>query len=139
MLYVDRAKKDDLLIDMIRRRKIKRAIVFVKMKYRASRVCDRLGRAGISSNRFMGTNLRQLEPCLEQFKKGKVKVLVATDIAARGIDVDDITDVFNYDLPVEAETCVHRIGRTARAGAEGHAWAFAARMTSTFCETWSVL
>ena len=54
-------------------------------------------------------------------------MLVATDIAARGIDVDDITDVFNYDLPVEAETYVHRIGRTARAGAEGHAWTFCSK------------
>ena len=128
VLYVDRAKKDDLLIDMIRRRKIKRAIVFVKMKYRASRVCDRLGRAGISSEPIHGNKSQAARTrALEQFKKGKVKVLVATDIAARGIDVDDITDVFNYDLPVEAETYVHRIGRTARAGAEGHAWTFCSK------------
>ena len=120
VLYVDRAKKDDLLIDMIRRRKIKRAIVFVKMKYRASRVCDRLGRAGISSEPIHGNKSQAARTrALEQFKKGKVKVLVATDIAARGIDVDDITDVFNYDLPVEAETYVHRIGRTGRAGKSG--------------------
>ncbi len=128
VLYVDRAKKDDLLIDMIRRRKIKRAIVFVKMKYRSNRICDRLGRAGISSEPIHGNKSQAARTrALDQFKRGKIKVLVATDIAARGIDVDDITDVFNYDLPVEAETYVHRIGRTARAGAEGHAWTFCSK------------
>ena len=127
-LYLDTNKKDDLLIDLIRRRKIKKAIVFVKMKYRASRICERLDRAGISSEPIHG-NKSQADRtrALSQFKSGKVKVLVATDIAARGIDVDDITDVFNYDLPVEAETYVHRIGRTARAGAEGHAWTFCSK------------
>ena len=125
---MDRAKKDDLLIDMIRRRKIKRAIVFVKMKYRSNRICDRLGRAGISSEPIHGNKSQAARTrALDQFKRGKIKVLVATDIAARGIDVDDITDVFNYDLPVEAETYVHRIGRTARAGAEGHAWTFCSK------------
>ena len=127
-LYVDRNKKDDLLIDLIRRRKIKKAIVFVKMKYRASRICERLDRAGISSEPIHGNKSQAARTrALSQFKSGKVKVLVATDIAARGIDVDDITDVFNYDLPVEAETYVHRIGRTARAGAEGHAWTFCSK------------
>ena len=64
---------------------------------------------------------------LDNFRRGKVKVLVATDIAARGIDVDGITDVFNYDLPTEAETYIHRIGRTARAGSEGQAWTFCSK------------
>ena len=73
VLYVDRAKKDDLLIDMIRRRKIKRAIVFVKMKYRASRVCDRLGRTGISSEPIHGNKSQAARTrALEQCKKGKV-------------------------------------------------------------------
>jgi len=98
------------------------------MKYRASRICERLDRAGISSEPIHGNKSQAARTrALSQFKSGKVKVLVATDIAARGIDVDDITDVFNYDLPVEAETYVHRIGRTARAGAEGHAWTFCSK------------
>jgi len=128
VLFVDPSKKDDLLIELIRRRKIKRAIVFVKMKYRASRICDRIGRAGISSEQIHGNKSQAARNrALDRFKQGKIKVLVATDIAARGIDVNDITDVFNYDLPVEAETYVHRIGRTARAGAEGHAWSFCSK------------
>ena len=128
VLYVDRSKKDELLIDLIRKRKIKRAIVFAKMKYRASRICEQLDRAGISSAPIHGDKSQAARTrALAEFRTGNIKVLVATDIAARGIDVDNITDVFNYDLPVEAETYVHRIGRTARAGAEGHAWTFCSK------------
>ena len=128
VLYVDRSKKDELLIDLIRKRKIKRAIVFAKMKYRASRICEQLDRAGISSAPIHGDKSQAARTrALGEFRSGNIKVLVATDIAARGIDVDNITDVFNYDLPVEAETYVHRIGRTARAGAEGHAWTFCSK------------
>ena len=128
VLYVDRSKKDELLISMIRKRKIERAIVFVKMKYRASRICEQLDRAGITSAPIHGDKSQSARTlALEKFRGGKIKVLVATDIAARGIDVDNITDVFNYDLPVEAETYVHRIGRTARAGAEGHSWTFCSK------------
>ena len=128
VLYVDRSKKDELLIDLIRKRKIKRAIVFAKMKYRASRICEQLDRAGISSAPIHGDKSQAARTrALGEFRNGNIKVLVATDIAARGIDVDNITDIFNYDLPVEAETYVHRIGRTARAGAEGHAWTFCSK------------
>ena len=128
VLYVDQSKKDELLIDLIRKRKINRAIVFAKMKYRASRICEQLDRAGISSAPIHGDKSQAARTrALAEFRSGKIKVLVATDIAARGIDVDNITDVFNYDVPVEAETYVHRVGRTARAGAEGHAWTFCSK------------
>ncbi len=128
LLYVDRDKKDDLLVSILRDPEVKRAIVFTQMKYKANRVCERLERVGISAAPIHGNKTQAARTrALEQFRKGKVKVLVATDIAARGIDVDGITDVFNYDLPTEAETYIHRIGRTARAGSEGQAWTFCSK------------
>ena len=92
------------------------------MKHLANKVVDRLRRSGIvaaaiHSDKSQTDRIRSLA----EFKRGKVRVLVATDIAARGIDVDGITHVINYSLPNEPETYVHRIGRTARAGAEGDA------------------
>jgi ATP-dependent RNA helicase RhlE len=128
LLYVDRDNKDDLLVSILRDPEVKRAIVFTQMKYKANRVCERLERVGISAAPIHGNKTQAARTrALEQFRKGKVKVLVATDIAARGIDVDGITDVFNYDLPTEAETYIHRIGRTARAGSEGQAWTFCSK------------
>ena len=128
LLYVDRDHKDDLLISILRGPEVGRAIVFTQMKYKANRVCERLERVGISAAPIHGNKTQAARTrALDQFRKGKVKVLVATDIAARGIDVDGITDVFNYDLPTEAETYIHRIGRTARAGSEGQAWTFCSK------------
>ena len=128
LLYVDRDNKDDLLVSILRDPEVKRAIVFTQMKYKANRVCERLERVGISAAPIHGNKTQAARTrALDQFRKGKVKVLVATDIAARGIDVDGITDVFNYDLPTEAETYIHRIGRTARAGSEGQAWTFCSK------------
>ena len=124
MLYVDRAKKDDLLIDMIRRRKIS-AIVFVKMKYRASRVCDRLGRRNFLEP-IHGNKSQALEPVRWSSSKREKSRCWSQPTLPPGIDVDDITDVFNYDLPVEAETYVHRIGRTAGPGLKGTRGHFAA-------------
>jgi ATP-dependent RNA helicase RhlE len=100
-------------------------MVFTQMKHQANKVVDVLNRAGFESaaihgNKSQGARTR----ALDGFKSGKVRVLVATDVAARGIDVDDVTHVINFDLPVEAETYVHRIGRTARAGASGDAVSF---------------
>jgi len=128
LLYVDRDQKDDLLVALLRDPEVGRAIVFTQMKYKANRVCERLERAGISAAPIHGNKTQAARTrALEQFREGRVKVLVATDIAARGIDVDGITDVFNYDLPTEAETYIHRIGRTARAGTEGQAWTFCSK------------
>ena len=128
LLYVDRDHKDDLLISILRGPEVGRAIVFTQMKYKANRVCERLERVGISAAPIHGNKTQSARTkALDNFRRGKVKVLVATDIAARGIDVDGITDVFNYDLPTEAETYIHRIGRTARAGSEGQAWTFCSK------------
>lgn len=128
LLYVDRDHKDDLLVSILRGPEVGRAIVFTQMKYKANRVCERLERVGISAAPIHGNKTQSARTkALDNFRRGKVKVLVATDIAARGIDVDGITDVFNYDLPTEAETYIHRIGRTARAGSEGQAWTFCSK------------
>jgi ATP-dependent RNA helicase RhlE len=100
-------------------------IVFTRTKHGANKVADQLGKNGFKADAIHGNksqNARQR--ALESFREGKVRVLVATDIAARGIDIDDITHVVNFDLPNEPESYVHRIGRTARAGAGGTAIAF---------------
>ena len=102
-----------------------RVIVFTQMKHAANKVCERLQGAGIRASAIHGNKSQGARTAaLTGFKKGDVRVLVATDIAARGIDVDGITHVINYHLPLEAETYIHRIGRTARAGADGDAISF---------------
>ncbi|HWU42552.1 MAG TPA: C-terminal helicase domain-containing protein, partial [Bdellovibrio sp.] len=99
-----------------------RVIVFTRTKHGANRVADTLAKNGIPSEAIHGNksqNARQR--ALENLREGKIHVLVATDIAARGIDIDNITHVINFELPHETESYVHRIGRTARAGAQGMA------------------
>ncbi|HWA30237.1 MAG TPA: DEAD/DEAH box helicase [Rhizomicrobium sp.] len=106
---------------------MKRVIVFTRTKHGANKVADKLGMTGIGADAIHGNksqNARQR--ALESFRSGHIRVLVATDIAARGIDIDDVTHVVNYELPNEPESYVHRIGRTARAGAQGIAIAFCA-------------
>ena len=104
---------------------INRVIAFVQMKHAADKVVRKLMEAGISAVAIHGNKSQGARTqALAGFKNGKIRVLVATDIAARGLDVDDITHVINYDLPHEPETYVHRIGRTARAGASGDAVSF---------------
>ena len=99
-----------------------KAIVFVQRKRVAGLVTHKLQSAGISTAVIHGDKTQaQRIQALEAFRHGRVRALVATDVAARGLDVDGITHVINYELPLEAETYVHRIGRTARAGAEGDA------------------
>ncbi|MDA8638028.1 DEAD/DEAH box helicase [Rhodospirillales bacterium] len=123
--HVSANEKRDLLAQVLDDPEMKRVIVFVRMKHRANRVVENLGKVGIRAEAIHGNksqNARQA--ALKQFKNGQVRVLVATDIAARGIDVDSITHVINYELPNEPESYVHRIGRTARAGATGKAIAF---------------
>ncbi len=125
VLFVDKAHKNELLGRIMRTENIGQTIVFTQMKHMANRVVEKLEKVGIKSaaihgNKSQGARTR----ALDGFKDGSYKVLVATDVAARGIDVDGVTHVVNYDLPVEAETYVHRIGRTARAGADGEAISF---------------
>jgi len=125
VLFVGKKNKNALLASLLRDPKINKAIVFTQMKHVANRVVSKLQSAGIDGAAIHGNKSQGARTkALDGFKKGKFRVLVATDVAARGLDVDDITHVINYDLPIEAETYVHRIGRTARAGAEGDAISF---------------
>lgn len=125
VLFVDKDSKVSLLVSMLENAPVKKAIIFTQMKHVANRLSDKLEKLGISSAAIHGNKTQAARTrALKDFKSGRHQVLVATDVAARGLDVDDITHVFNYDLPVEAETYVHRIGRTARAGADGFAVSF---------------
>jgi ATP-dependent RNA helicase RhlE len=123
--FVEKRNKPLLLAHLINNTAISRALVFTRTKHGADRVVKQLHAAGIRSEAIHGNksqNARQR--ALTNFKSGKVAVLIASDVASRGIDVDDISHVFNFDLTHEPETYVHRIGRTARAGAEGQAISF---------------
>ena len=123
--HVATQDKRGLLHKLLQDQAMKRVIVFTRTKHGANKVADQLGKNGFTADAIHGNksqNARQR--ALESFREGKIRVLVATDIAARGIDIDDITHVVNFDLPHEPESYVHRIGRTARAGAGGTAIAF---------------
>lgn len=125
VLFVRNPDKDALLVDLLGDTRIFKAIVFTQMKHVASRVAEKLHKAGISATAIHGNKSQGARTrALKGFKQDRYRVLVATDVAARGLDVDDITHVINYNLPTEAETYVHRIGRTARAGADGDAISF---------------
>ena len=120
VIRVDRSAKPAILIDVLRREPIDRALIFTRTKHGADKVARGLIRAGIGAEAIHGNKSQnQRERVLAAFRKGEVTTLVATDIAARGIDVDGVSHVVNFDLPNVPETYVHRIGRTARAGAEG--------------------
>src|SRR3989337_2138030 len=122
---VEKRNKPHLLAHLLNNEAFSRALVFTRTKHGADRVVKQLHKAGITSEAIHGNksqNARQR--ALDNFKRGKTPMLVATDIAARGIDVDNVTHVVNYDLTHEPETYVHRIGRTARAGASGAAVSF---------------
>jgi ATP-dependent RNA helicase RhlE len=125
VIFVDTARKRQVLADLLRDDDMSRTLVFTRTKHGADRVTEHLERAGqavaaIHGNKSQG----QRERALAAFKAGHVRVLVATDIAARGIDVDGVTHVVNFDLPNVPEAYVHRIGRTARAGRAGVAISF---------------
>jgi len=120
VIRVDRSAKPAILIEALRRETIDRALIFTRTKHGADKVARGLIRAGIGAEAIHGNKSQnQRERVLAAFRKGEVRTLVATDIAARGIDVDGVSHVVNFDLPNVPETYVHRIGRTARAGAEG--------------------
>ena len=120
VIRVDRPAKSAVLIDVLRWETIDRALIFARTKHGADKVTRLLNRAGIAAEAIHGNKSQShRERILAAFRKGAVKTLVATDIAARGIDVDGISHVVNFDVPNLPETYVHRIGRTARAGAVG--------------------
>jgi ATP-dependent RNA helicase RhlE len=120
VIRVDRGAKPAVLVDLLKREAIDRALIFTRTKHGADKVARGLIKAGIAAEAIHGNKSQnQRERVLAAFRKGDVKTLVATDIAARGIDVDGISHVVNFDLPEVPETYVHRIGRTARAGAGG--------------------
>jgi len=118
--FVENKGKGDVLADLLRDDEVQRALVFTRTKRGANRVAERLARSGIPAEAIHGNKSQNARTrALEAFRRGHPRVLVATDVAARGIDVDGITHVINYELPEVPETYVHRIGRTARAGASG--------------------
>lgn len=125
VFYVSKYDKDDLLSQILSDPLVSKAIVFTQMKHTANKVAQKLMKDGIRGTAIHGNKSQAARTkSLEGFKKNRFDVLVATDVAARGLDVDHISHVINYDLPAEAETYVHRIGRTARAGASGDAISF---------------
>ncbi|MGD1923997.1 MAG: DEAD/DEAH box helicase [Paracoccaceae bacterium] len=123
--HVDMKSKRTLLENLLGDPDFNRVIVFTRTKHRANRVAEHLGQAGIDAAAIHGNKSQSArQNALKAFKSGSMRVLVATDIAARGIDIDSISHVINYELPNEPESYVHRIGRTARAGASGAAISF---------------
>jgi ATP-dependent RNA helicase RhlE len=119
---VDHARKRELLAHLVKSNHWKQVLVFCKTKHGANRLAQQLAREGIGSDAIHGNKAQGARGrALQQFKAGKVRALVATDIAARGLDIEALPHVVNYDLPHVAEDYVHRIGRTGRAGVEGEA------------------
>lgn len=117
--------KFKVLLDMVSDNDFQKVLLFEETKHKANRLCGKLNKAGISSDQIHGNksqNARQR--ALNSFKQGKIKVLVATDVAARGIDVSDVTHVINYQVPMTFDSYIHRIGRTGRAGKSGIAFTF---------------
>lgn len=123
--HIAKHQKLPLLIQLLDNTQINSLLVFTQMKHAANKLAKKLSEAGIAAGAIHGNksqNARQL--ALSNFKKGRIRVLVATDIAARGIDIDELGHVLNFDLPAVPETYVHRIGRTGRAGFSGSAISF---------------
>ena len=127
VFLITKKKKEILLEKLLKDKSITRALVFIRTKHNTNRVVKRLKRKGIQTDAIHGNKSQTArQQALQSFRTGKTRVLVATDVASRGIDVDDISHIIQFDLPDEPKTYIHRIGRTARAGAGGVAY--------TFCE-----
>lgn len=125
LYYVDKANKRHLLAHLLSQPEVENALVFSRTKHGADRIVRELKKAGIDSCAIHGDKTQNArQTALNKFKSGQCKVLIATDIAARGIDIAGLSHVINYDLPMEPEAYVHRIGRTGRAGREGKAISF---------------
>jgi ATP-dependent RNA helicase RhlE len=123
--FVDKSNKKHLLIHLLKDESIRSALIFTRTKHGADKVAKDLTRSGVHAEAIHGNKSQnQRQRALENFKKQKTRVLVATDIAARGIDIDELSHVINFDLPNIPETYVHRIGRTGRAGLSGTAFSF---------------
>jgi len=124
--FVKKENKIDLLTDILKRdRTVESALVFTRTKYGADKLSNKLYRAGVDCMAIHGDKSQGArQKALNDFKRGRIRVLVATDIAARGIDISDLSHVFNFELPNEPESYVHRIGRTGRAGKSGIAVSF---------------
>jgi ATP-dependent RNA helicase RhlE len=125
VMFVERTNKRPLLSQVLKDPAVDRALIFTRTKHGANRVAEELGRSGVQADAIHGNKSQSARTrALDRFRTGAGRVLVATDIAARGIDVEGITHVINYDLPNLPESYVHRIGRTARAGKSGVAISF---------------
>jgi ATP-dependent RNA helicase RhlE len=125
LYYIDKGNKNSLLVDLLKDDKIKTALVFTRTKFGADKVVKVLKKKDITAEAIHGNKAQNArQRALSNFKAQTTRVLVATDIAARGIDVDDLEYVINYEIPNIPETYVHRIGRTGRAGANGTAISF---------------
>ncbi len=126
--YAEKTEKVELLKQVVHSHDIEHAIVFSRTKHGADRIARNLNKVGVKAEAIHGNKSQNnRQRVLEAFKNREINILVATDIAARGIDVDSLSHVINYDLPEVAETYVHRIGRTGRAGASGVAISFCAQ------------
>ncbi|MFQ5432612.1 MAG: DEAD/DEAH box helicase, partial [Nitrospinota bacterium] len=126
VFHVAREEKIPLLLALIRREEMPKVLIFTNMKRTAEKVCHKLNGNGIEAEVITGDIAQQKRlRLISKMQTGKIRVLVATDVAARGIHIDDISHVINFDLPTDAASYVHRIGRTARAGAHGKAYTIA--------------
>ena len=127
MFFVDSPSKQKLLLKLLNQKHLESILIFTRTKHKANKVAEFLNKNNISADAIHGNKSQGARTrALKGFKSGETKVLVATDIAARGIDVENISHVINFELPNEPESYVHRIGRTARAGADGTAYSFCA-------------
>ena len=125
IFFIDQPSKEKLLLELLRQKHLTRVLIFTRTKHRANKVALFLNKNNISSDAIHGNKSQNARTkAISDFKSGEIKVLVATDIAARGIDIDNISHVINFELPNEPESYVHRIGRTARAGSDGTAYSF---------------
>lgn len=118
--YVDKVNKTKLLIEILKNNEIKNALIFTRTKHGANKLSENLEKVNIKCGVIHGNKSQSARTkALDEFKSGKTRILIATDIAARGIDINDLSHVINYEIPEKAENYVHRIGRTARAGKDG--------------------
>lgn len=125
VFYVSKSNKILLLTHLLKNEKIESALIFARTKHGANKIAKTLNAANLKSDAIHGNKSQSARTqALEQFKARKIRILVATDIASRGIDIDELSHVINYDLPDVPETYIHRIGRTARAGHNGVAYSF---------------
>ncbi|NQU79491.1 DEAD/DEAH box helicase, partial [Candidatus Woesearchaeota archaeon] len=127
VFFVDSATKEKLLLQLLKQKNLTSVLIFTRTKHKANKLAVFLSKNGVCSDAIHGNKSQGARTkAIKDFKTGRTKVLVATDIAARGIDIDNISHVINYELPSDSENYVHRIGRTARAGSEGTAYSFCA-------------